>query len=166
MEQVTKHGAGVILDPYYLDKEIVKNAIIDVVGNQKLVYLLLFSRFVRSLLNMNLEPKNEVFHCRYKTSISKLKEVVVDPIISGPENAIWWTEYVLRHQGARHLRSPAVGVTLAQYYFLDLLTYVIIGSLIALYLTYLLLRLVARRLIARVILARRVNPPAGKFKAL
>lgn len=35
IEQVTKRGAGLVLDPYYLDKDTVKNAITAVVTNPK-----------------------------------------------------------------------------------------------------------------------------------
>lgn len=36
------------------------------------------------------------------------------------DRAMWWTEHVLRHGGARHLRSPASNKSWAQYFMLDL----------------------------------------------
>lgn len=36
------------------------------------------------------------------------------------ERAIWWTEYVLRHGGAKHLRSPAANISWPEYLQLDL----------------------------------------------
>lgn len=35
IEQITKHGAGKVLDPYYMDKETLKEVIIEVVDNQR-----------------------------------------------------------------------------------------------------------------------------------
>jgi glucuronosyltransferase len=32
---------------------------------------------------------------------------------------VWWTEYVLRHGGAKHLRTPAANVSWAEYYMLN-----------------------------------------------
>lgn len=97
-------------------------------------------------------------------SITKLKETVVDPVISGPEHAIWWTEYVLRHRGARHLRSLAVGVTYKEYFMLDILFYAPIICLVVLYLFCRVLRIGVRRL--SVPFKKPLEPPAGKFKAL
>lgn len=34
--------------------------------------------------------------------------------------AVWWTEHVLRHGGARHLRAPAANMSWAQYLELEL----------------------------------------------
>lgn len=90
--------------------------------------------------------------------------MVFDPVISGPENAVWWTEYVIRHKGARHLRSPAVGVGFFKYFLLDLLVYVFIALCIALFLSYLMLRYILRRLQARFF--GRTEDAGGKFKVL
>lgn len=100
---------------------------------------------------------------RYKQSISKLKDIAFDPIISGPENAVWWTEYVIRHRGARHLRSSAVGVTFAKYFMLDLVSYVVAAACLALFLAYIMLRSVIKRLQAR-FFGR--SEEGGKFKVL
>lgn len=41
--------------------------------------------------------------------------------MTGLEKAVWWTEYVLRHKGAKHLRSGAIDLPLYQYFLLDVL---------------------------------------------
>lgn len=101
----------------------------------------------------------------YEKAMAILRTTVVDPIISGPENAVWWTEYVLRHGEARHLHSPAVGLSFFKYYMLDTLTYLILMILIVLILTYLAIRTIVRRLRQRFSGNRTVDE-AGKFKAL
>nr|WEU75324.1 uridine diphosphate-glycosyltransferases 34A14 [Glyphodes pyloalis] len=133
--QLTKFGAGEILDPYNLEKETVKSVITDVVTNQK-----------------------------YKQAIVKLKDMVFDPMISGPENAIWWTEYVMRHKGARHLRSPAVGVGFIKYFLLDLVFYIFVAASLALFLSYVILRFIIRKLRARFFGIP--EDVGGKFKVL
>ncbi|KAM3956572.1 UDP-glycosyltransferase UGT5-like [Aphomia sociella] len=134
IKEVTKFGAGEVLDPYQLEKEVLKSTISAVATNEM-----------------------------YKKAIVKLKDMIFDPVISGPESAVWWTEYVLRHNGARHLRSPAVGVTFFKYYMLDLLFYLLSGCLLVLYLTFLILRYTYKRLRQRFA----ARPDLGtKFKAL
>lgn len=56
--------------------------------------------------------------------------------MSGVEKAVWWIEYVLRHNGARHLRSPAVDMPFYQYYLLDVIGVTIVGLAIILYAFY------------------------------
>jgi glucuronosyltransferase len=55
------------------------------------------------------------------------------------DKAIWWTEYVLRHNGARHLRSALLDLTWYQYLLLDVIAaylLIIAGS----YLIYIIIR--------------------------
>nr|ACN39598.1 UDP-glucosyl transferase [Bombyx mori] len=136
IRELTKYGAGEILDPLHIDKQTLKQVISTVATDEK-----------------------------YKKAIIKLKGMVVDPLISGPDNAVWWTEYVLRNRGAQHLRSPVVGVTFIKYYMLDILTYILAVVLFLLYLTFLVLKCICRRLRARFVL-RTGQGPEGKFKAL
>ncbi|XP_026494213.2 UDP-glycosyltransferase UGT5-like [Vanessa tameamea] len=132
--EITRFGAGEILDPYYLEKENLKEVIESVATNDK-----------------------------YKESISKLNNMVVDPIISGPENAVWYTEYVLRHGGAKHLRSPAVGLSIFKYYMLDMFGIVLIISVTLLTASFYILRYILKRLRKRTL--QRYDE-SGKFKAL
>ncbi|XP_026734530.1 putative UDP-glucuronosyltransferase ugt-58 [Trichoplusia ni] len=136
IQEITMHGAGEIIDPYKLDKDTLKATITAVSTNEN-----------------------------YEKAMAILRTTVVDPIISGPENAVWWTEYVLRHGEARHLHSPAVGLSFFKYYMLDTLTYFILMILIVLILTYLAIRTIVRRLRQRFSGNRTVDE-AGKFKAL
>lgn len=41
--------------------------------------------------------------------------------MSPMETAVYWTEYVIRHKGAPHLRSVAVELSWYQYYLVDIL---------------------------------------------
>lgn len=91
-----------------------------------------------------------------------MKAVAQDPVISGPDHAIWWTEYVLRHRGARHLRSSAVGGSPYYYYIFDVVGFLPVLVVVLLWASYLLLRLVVKKLKAK--LAARAA--LAKFKAL
>lgn len=45
------------------------------------------------------------------------------------QRATWWTEYVLRHGGAKHLRSPAANMSLFEYYEVKLVLFVLLSLL-------------------------------------
>ncbi|XP_062549714.1 UDP-glycosyltransferase UGT5-like [Armigeres subalbatus] len=42
-----------------------------------------------------------------------------DKPMSPKETAVYWTEYVIRHRGAPHLRTAALNLSLVQYHLLD-----------------------------------------------
>lgn len=41
--------------------------------------------------------------------------------MKGVDKAIWWIEYVIRHNGAKHFRSPVLDIPAYQYYGLDVM---------------------------------------------
>lgn len=61
--------------------------------------------------------------------------------MSPMDTAVYWTEYIIRHKGAPHLRSAAVGMPWYKYYLIDIL-FVIISLilLIFVFLYYLILK--------------------------
>ncbi|KAI5633117.1 UDP-glucoronosyl and UDP-glucosyl transferase domain-containing protein [Phthorimaea operculella] len=64
---------------------------------------------------------NEVINNeRYRNNIKKMGALMRDEPMSGLQRAVWWTEHVLRHGGARHLRAPAANISWAQYLELEL----------------------------------------------
>jgi glucuronosyltransferase len=43
----------------------------------------------------------------------------MDQPVSGLDKTIWWIEHVIRHKGAKHLRSPTVDMSWSAYFLLD-----------------------------------------------
>lgn len=86
---------------------------------------------------------------RYKETVEEYSRILTDQQLSGLELGVWWTEYVIRHKGAAHLRSPTADVPFYKYYYLDVLVFLSV----VIYLVYsallMLLRLV-RRFIASI----------------
>ncbi|XP_028167286.1 UDP-glucuronosyltransferase 2B14-like [Ostrinia furnacalis] len=56
----------------------------------------------------------------YRNNIVRLRTIMRDQPQTPLERAVWWTEYTIRHSGARHLRTPAANISLAEYYELEL----------------------------------------------
>lgn len=55
--------------------------------------------------------------------MKNLKAIAADQPMSALEKAVWWIEYVLRHNGAKHLRYGGVDMPLYQYYMLDVFAF-------------------------------------------
>nr|QBK47159.1 UDP-glycosyltransferase UGT33AG2 [Chilo suppressalis] len=62
----------------------------------------------------------------YRRNIRRLKTLIQDQPQTPLERAVWWTEYVIRNGGARHLRSPTATITWAEYLELELVFYILL----------------------------------------
>ncbi|KAF5294446.1 hypothetical protein FQR65_LT01572 [Abscondita terminalis] len=56
-----------------------------------------------------------------KRKLSRLPKINDDEPLSGLDKAVFWTEYVIRHNGTKHLRSPVLDIPFYQYYLLDVI---------------------------------------------
>ncbi|XP_063340784.1 UDP-glucuronosyltransferase 2C1-like [Pelmatolapia mariae] len=62
----------------------------------------------------------EVIHQEsYRQNIQRLSRLHRDQPITPMEKAVFWVEYVMRHKGARHLRTEAYKMPWYSYYCLD-----------------------------------------------
>lgn len=52
------------------------------------------------------------------------------------DTAVYWTEYVIRHRGAPHLKSAAVDLAWYQYLLLDVIAVIMFVLVIALWIFY------------------------------
>ncbi|KAJ8708417.1 hypothetical protein PYW07_010542 [Mythimna separata] len=98
VERYVHHKIGVRVDMETLTEEDLKNAITTVIGDDS-----------------------------YRRNIVNLRKIIHDQPQTPLERAIWWTEHVLRHGGARHLRSPAANISWAEYLELELVLTLLIG---------------------------------------
>jgi len=62
--------------------------------------------------------------------------------------ALWWTEYVIRHNGAKHLRSAALGLAWYQNLLLDVVIFLFLLVAITVLVSYFILKIVYRYLTA------------------
>lgn len=55
----------------------------------------------------------------------RMSLIFKDRPMSALDIAVYWVEYVIKHRGARHLRSAAVDLPWYQYYLLDVVAFVL-----------------------------------------
>lgn len=67
---------------------------------------------------------------RYRENMRQLSRRFKDRPMTPQESVVYWTEYVISHQGALHLRSYSADVPLHQYYLLDVLLVVALALLL------------------------------------
>ncbi|KAK4872335.1 hypothetical protein RN001_014364 [Aquatica leii] len=98
VQKMVERGFGLSLDYHTLNKEQLKIAIIEVITNPI-----------------------------YRNTITRLSNLAEDNPMTGLERAVWWIEYVIRHNGTAHLRSPALDIPWYQYYLLDVIAILLIA---------------------------------------
>ncbi|XP_049943024.1 UDP-glycosyltransferase UGT5-like isoform X3 [Schistocerca serialis cubense] len=90
---------------------------------------------------------NEVLNIpRYRGNARRLSRIFHDRPVKPLDQAVYWTEYVIRHQGAPHLRSAALDLAWYQYLLLDVVTMLVAAALLALLVTRAAFRAVLRLL--------------------
>ncbi|CAK1547661.1 unnamed protein product [Leptosia nina] len=55
----------------------------------------------------------------YRDNIVRLRKLMNDQPQGALERAVWWTEYVLRHGGAKHLRAAGANMHWTKYYEIE-----------------------------------------------
>ncbi|XP_025423697.1 UDP-glucuronosyltransferase 2C1-like [Sipha flava] len=86
-----------------------------------------------TLLNaINTIINDETYSRNAKITSERFKDRPMSPA----ESVVYWTEYVIRHKGAPHLKSQAFNLTWYQYYLLDVFAAVLSTVFIALYVIY------------------------------
>ncbi|XP_040913206.1 UDP-glucuronosyltransferase-like [Toxotes jaculatrix] len=83
-----------------------------------------------------LAALNKIIHDKsYKEKIVELSEIHLDRPVQPLDLSVFWTEFVMRHKGASHLRVAAHELNWFQYYSLDILCFFIIVLLTVLWVT-------------------------------
>lgn len=72
--------------------------------------------------------------------MKKMSAISKDEAARPLNRAVWWAEYVIRHNGAEHLRSAALDLSWYQYLLLDVIAFVILILVIAVLVSYLILK--------------------------
>lgn len=71
---------------------------------------------------------------KYRLEVKKQQIFLMDQLQTPLERAIFYTEYVIRHKGAKHLQSPSRHMSVIEYYLIDAMVVMIIMILIIYYL--------------------------------
>ncbi|KAK4872660.1 hypothetical protein RN001_014689 [Aquatica leii] len=90
--RIVAKGCALVIDYETMTKDEFKTAIVELIDNPK-----------------------------YKNRMMELAKLAQDQPMTGIEKAVWWIEYVIRHKGTAHLRSPYLDMPAYQYYYLDMI---------------------------------------------
>ncbi|XP_022181664.1 UDP-glucuronosyltransferase 2B2-like isoform X2 [Myzus persicae] len=72
---------------------------------------------------------------KYTENAEITSKIFKDRPMSQAESVVYWTEYVLRHKGAPHLKSQALNLRWYQYYLLDVLAVLLVIIFVVIFTT-------------------------------
>lgn len=78
-----------------------------------------------------------------------MSELLWDQPTKPLDRAIWWIEYVLRHKGAGHLRSPAADMSWFKLLSLDVISFLLGCFIVTLTLIYYLCKFLLRLILSK-----------------
>ena len=80
-----------------------------------------------SILMYNKTPFLLSFSYSFKKNATRISAIFRDSPRTPTETAADWLEYVIRHGGAKHLRSAALDLNIFQYLLLDVIAVFLLG---------------------------------------
>ena len=115
MLETVFHGVPIITMPVFCDHEgDARKAELDGYAIKLEVGELTPEKLLRALKMIIQDPK-------YKEN-ARERSIYLRDVPSSPlRTALYWTEYVLRHKGASHLKSPSRNLSVIQYYLIDVI---------------------------------------------
>lgn len=84
-------------------------------------------------------------NAKYGQEAQKLSDLYRDRPQHPLDTAAFWIEYVIRHNGARHMQSPAIHLHIFQYYMLDVVAFIFVLFVIAIRITGMIYKQLIRK---------------------
>ncbi|XP_060865467.1 UDP-glucosyltransferase 2-like [Metopolophium dirhodum] len=96
-----------------------------------------------TFLNAVLEIINEK---RYQKNAKIASERFKDRPMSSADLVVYWTEYVLRHNGAPNLKSHAMNLAWYQYFLIDVIITLLFIAFVILFIIYYVLKMICKHI--------------------
>ncbi|KAG5871834.1 hypothetical protein JTB14_036486 [Gonioctena quinquepunctata] len=144
MEEAITYGVPIVGIPFISDQ----NSNIDKAVQKGIGLGLKHATMTKDMLKSTIleVAKNK----SYKEHIQKARAILTDHPLQGVDNAIWWIEYVIRHKGATHLRSPSADMSFFEYFMIDVVLFLLFCSVLSIYSVKILLRRLLDEMLAKI----------------
>lgn len=78
-----------------------------------------------------------------------MSQIFRDRPATAIDTAIYWTEYVMKHQGAHHLRTAAVGMPWYQYFLIDVILFILLAIILIVFVIIYTVKIVLRKICSK-----------------
>ncbi|XP_046737926.1 UDP-glucosyltransferase 2-like [Diprion similis] len=125
-EEAVSHGIPVIGLPVFTDQYVHANKMASLgVGIKLNIHFVNRHDILKAIRTVVLDTSD-------KKRMMNLRNLLEDKPYDSLENAIWWTEHVIRHKGAPHLHSTTADEPWYQRQDMDIIFIISAGSLVTL----------------------------------
>ncbi|KAE9527249.1 hypothetical protein AGLY_012947 [Aphis glycines] len=111
IDNLVNAGMAISMDLFSVSKEALLNHVVELVNNKK-----------------------------YTTNAKTTSNIFKDRPMTPAQSVVYWTEYVLRHNGATHLKSHSLNLMWYQYYLLDVISFAIFLIFVVFFAVYKMLK--------------------------
>ncbi|KAK5643196.1 hypothetical protein RI129_007041 [Pyrocoelia pectoralis] len=137
-------GVPMIIIPMFGDQHGNAKSVEENGGGIYLSYENLSEEVIYDALTTVLDPKFNM-KAKAKELGARFKDRPLPPL----KTVIYWIEYVIRHKGASHLKTAAVGMPLYKYLLLDVIAFLLLFMFIFIFVVYYVTKSVLRILLRR-----------------
>ncbi|XP_017840719.1 2-hydroxyacylsphingosine 1-beta-galactosyltransferase [Drosophila busckii] len=128
MFETVFHGVPVVTMPVFCDHDVNSaKAEVDGYAIKLDLETLSTNQLYKAIMKVIHDP-------RYRNAARYRQNLLLDQKSTALQTAIYWTEYVLRHNGAYHLQSPARNMSWWQYYLLDVVALYVLALYVLVFL--------------------------------
>ncbi|RZF34520.1 hypothetical protein LSTR_LSTR011762 [Laodelphax striatellus] len=139
-QEATSYGVPILGIPMFGDQDFNGAKLVQAGAGRVLeFYDIAYDNFYENL-------KELLTNKSYKDNMMTLSKITNDKPMPAVETAVWWIEYVLRHNGAPHLRPASIGLTWYQYYSLDVIAFILAIIVTAICVTAYILKTIVSKL--------------------
>lgn len=127
MQEAIYHNVPMVGIPLMSDQHLNVRQVVNLGIGRELSIETLNSDSVTEAITAVIENES------YRNQVKKRSALFKDQETSSLDRAVYWTEHVLRHGGADHLRSAAANMSIHQYLLVDVAVVLIIAALVLLF---------------------------------
>lgn len=96
-----------------------------------------------------METINEMLKPQYKKNVVKLRKQVYDEPMTSRERAVWWTEFVIRNKGTKHLEYHGRHTPFYQKYCIDIIGIALVLAIILIKIFMILIKIFLAKFIEK-----------------
>ncbi|XP_057664770.1 UDP-glucosyltransferase 2-like isoform X1 [Diorhabda carinulata] len=119
-EEAVSRAVPIVAIPFIADQEMNAKRLSEDLG---VAIHLDFVTFTKQQLTAAIIEVAE--NPKYKKNMERLRDLWTDQPMKALDRAMWWIEYVIRHKGTKHLRSPTADISWIEYLLLDVIAVIV-----------------------------------------
>lgn len=119
------HGVPILAIPFFTDQPGNARAIVD----EGWATLFSYSNITEASMSAGINEMIE--NPVYRDRVQRMSQLYRDRPVAPLDLAMYWIEYVLRYDGAKHMQSPATQLNFFQVHSLDVIGFLVVIAFVA-----------------------------------